>query len=421
MKKFFILSLALAGITAYAQQEGRVGINTEEPKATLDVVGKPDEASAADGVKLPTLTKAQLNAKTSYGAEQRGTIVYVYDASGDSNEATANVNVPCVYVFDGTVWNSLGCSAPKELEEFGPGCGSGPYKINLKGKTHIADYEFANMKAEDYIAEGDGVCIPNTVISIGKGAFQNNVLGRLIFATPSTLQSIGDEAFDNAGIEGRLELPKNTTIGKGSFSNNKITSVTLPNIECIPELAFYNNELTSIKFPTSVKCIEAYAFGDNLLSNELIIPAHITSIGNAAFVNNQLSIVNMSQFTSDGLNGTLGAGIFVSNKITYIIFNANLKYIPEEMFAQNNISDFRMKTANQGLIVWPTAAGLVIDVGAFHTNPLNKAWQIYLPDNVVEVRDDAFGTRPAAASASVKTGTKLAARAFPTGTPIIWR
>lgn len=102
MKKFLTLALAFAGITAYAQQEGRVGINTEEPKATLEVLGKADDATKADGLIVPILTRAQLIEKTAYGDEQIGTIIYVSEIDGtlpENNPALAAVTVEALYFF----------------------------------------------------------------------------------------------------------------------------------------------------------------------------------------------------------------------------------------------------------------------------------------------------------------------------------
>lgn len=71
---------------------GNVGIGTAAPKATLDVVGQPAVTTSLDGVIPPRLTRAQLAAKTGYGADQVGAIVYVTDVSaGAVSGLTRNV------------------------------------------------------------------------------------------------------------------------------------------------------------------------------------------------------------------------------------------------------------------------------------------------------------------------------------------
>ena len=104
MRKTVTLLLAAAAFTASAQN---VGINTATPKATLDITGSPADASQPDGVIAPRLTRTQLIAKTGYGADQNGAIVYVTDLSGIINTTTAAVTQPGYYVFNGAVWNAF--------------------------------------------------------------------------------------------------------------------------------------------------------------------------------------------------------------------------------------------------------------------------------------------------------------------------
>lgn len=105
MKKILLPFLALVAIQCYAQ-DGRVGINTDVPKTTLDVAGKPSDVTYLDGLQAPRVTRAQLTAKTAlYGADQKGAIIYVSDISGgDATGSRVNVTSVGYYYFDGTVW-----------------------------------------------------------------------------------------------------------------------------------------------------------------------------------------------------------------------------------------------------------------------------------------------------------------------------
>lgn len=104
MKKIFTFLLSMLSLGAAAQY---VGVNTTNPKANLQVVGTPSNAATADGVITPRLTRAQLIAKTAYGADQVGALVYVSDLSGTTNAATVNVETIGHYYFDGTVWTQF--------------------------------------------------------------------------------------------------------------------------------------------------------------------------------------------------------------------------------------------------------------------------------------------------------------------------
>lgn len=107
MKKIFlILSLSLVTTQVFSQ----VGINTSEPKATLDVVGKPSETNVLDGFIVPRITAIQLKAK-NYTSEQKGALIYVTEDFMDSDDAIGQVEwVKSIglYEFDGIKWKRAG-------------------------------------------------------------------------------------------------------------------------------------------------------------------------------------------------------------------------------------------------------------------------------------------------------------------------
>ncbi len=64
--------MLLASVAAYSQ----VGIDTDTPKATLDVMAKATDLNKTDGLIAPRLTGAQLKAKDElYDTPQTGTII----------------------------------------------------------------------------------------------------------------------------------------------------------------------------------------------------------------------------------------------------------------------------------------------------------------------------------------------------------
>ncbi len=101
MKTVLIFLFAFSVNSIYSQ----VGINTVDPKATLDVTATKTDASTAEGIIAPRLTRTQLGSKdTQYAANQIGTIVYVTDISGTITTKTTNVSKIGYYYFDGTLW-----------------------------------------------------------------------------------------------------------------------------------------------------------------------------------------------------------------------------------------------------------------------------------------------------------------------------
>jgi len=98
-KHFFAALLFAASLTTFAQ----VGIGTQNPAASLDIVGDPTNSAAMDGVIYPQLTGNQLRTK-AYTPTQMGAMVYVTAADTAPAGQTINVTTTGYYAFDGTVW-----------------------------------------------------------------------------------------------------------------------------------------------------------------------------------------------------------------------------------------------------------------------------------------------------------------------------
>lgn len=99
------LTLVVAFLMLLTLTQAQVGVGTDEPKATLHVVGTPDNASIPDGIIAPIVTGNQLHAK-QYGAEQTGAIIYVSEAPSSVNQEGQTVDVATsgYYFFNGTKW-----------------------------------------------------------------------------------------------------------------------------------------------------------------------------------------------------------------------------------------------------------------------------------------------------------------------------
>ncbi|MCS3871074.1 hypothetical protein J3D55_003990 [Chryseobacterium ginsenosidimutans] len=109
MKKFLLTTTMLVGFVAIAQaQQGRVGINTTTPAATLDVVGTPADATRPDALLVPRITRGQLQAKDAvYTAAQNGALTFVSSiADGAATGKAINVTAVGFYYYDGTTTNT---------------------------------------------------------------------------------------------------------------------------------------------------------------------------------------------------------------------------------------------------------------------------------------------------------------------------
>ena len=113
MEKFFysVLVSVVVTLVAISNVNAQVTIGSlNAPKATLDVVGSSDGATA-DGVIAPRLTLAQLKlADSKYLTDQNGAIVYVTNVAGGTDSKTVNITAPGYYYFDGLalVWKKMG-------------------------------------------------------------------------------------------------------------------------------------------------------------------------------------------------------------------------------------------------------------------------------------------------------------------------
>ena len=103
-KKSIILgTLLFTGIFAYAQ----VGIDTDQPKATLDIKASPTSPTKIDGLIAPRLTGTELqNNNSKYGNDQDGAIVYVTEALTTTDDKTLNITSIGYYYFDKTLGTS---------------------------------------------------------------------------------------------------------------------------------------------------------------------------------------------------------------------------------------------------------------------------------------------------------------------------
>ena len=248
MKKTLLsLSILSLGIISYAQ----VGVGTNDPKATLDVVGKPTDTNTPDGVIAPRIKRTELIAKnTIYTTAQTGAIVYVTDVTGTADSAGGKaVDVTAIgyYYFDGTKWVKFTqASAVQDLRFVGAnnhvtqdagvgsngtsaGTGSNNIAIGAGSLNAIATgsniiaigqnalSKLTNPSANDAIAIGVGALGAITTQSgntaIGSGA--------LTFATSNFNTAVGVSALGNVKGDGLNTALGNTALlSLGQGTNN---------------------------------------------------------------------------------------------------------------------------------------------------------------------------------------------------------
>ena len=93
----------------------QVGVNTNQPKSTLDVHAKRssdgsiEDKSKHIGIQAPRVSRLELTDTTAtYGSDQTGAIIYITDVSaGTAAGARINIDTIGYYYFDGSVWQKM--------------------------------------------------------------------------------------------------------------------------------------------------------------------------------------------------------------------------------------------------------------------------------------------------------------------------
>ena len=147
--------------------------------------------------------------------------------------------------------------------------------------TTIGDEAFV------YCTALKSITIPNSVTTIGDGAFSGcTALASITFSTPSSVTTIGNDAFFLCALKS-ITIPNSvTTIGKHAFNScYALESVTIPNsVTTIGDGAFNCCfALESITIPNGVTTIGDGAFAYCTALESVTIPNSVTTIGNGAF------------------------------------------------------------------------------------------------------------------------------------------
>ena len=198
-------------------------------------------------------------------------------------------------------------------------------KVDLHGATEVVIPDSVTSIGEGAFQGCSGltsVTIPGSVTSIGDWAFQNcSSLTSVMI--PNSVTNIGEAAFRVCSGLTRITIGNSVTdIGCGAFAHcSGLTSVTIPNsVTSIVDYAFFHcGSLTSVTIPDSVTNIGDKAFAHCSLWS-VTIPESVTSIGEEAFAhcwlrsltipNSVTSIADGAFYDCNGLTSlTIGNGV----------------------------------------------------------------------------------------------------------------
>ena len=139
MKRLIFSALVLSAVTANAQvKNGMVGINTDEPRATMHI--EPG-VSESKGLIIPRITAAQMKTMTSlahFGADHHAIITYLKETLplADRTGKLVDVATPGYYYYDNTTgvqkWKTFGGGAEQDFKAL-PASLPGYYNYLSKG------------------------------------------------------------------------------------------------------------------------------------------------------------------------------------------------------------------------------------------------------------------------------------------------
>ena len=217
--------------------------------------------------------------------------------------------------------------------------------------------------------------IPNSVISIGDGAF-SDCSSLTSIAIPNSVTSIGRYVFSGCSALTSIAIPNSvTSIGYSAFSGcSSLTSITIPNsVTSIGDYAFYDcSALTSITIPNSVTGIGNSAFRACSSLTSIAIPNSVTSIGDWAFSScySLTSITIPNSVTNMGDYAFRGCSLLISP-----IYNANcFAYMP---------------TSYSGFYEIPKGIKQIAGGAFSHCSSLIS---IAIPNSVTSIGDGAFSS-----------------------------
>lgn len=146
MKKVILTIGILAGVSSTFAQVGRVGINTDDPKATLHIKADKNNKDNNPGLIIPTVSKDKLDT----GEPVESTLVYYSDGSNSAyinqNTGSTTENIGSkkgFYYYDGTDWQRIIRKAQFYMPSIVTPTTVGTHKIDLY-EEYIKQYADSN-------------------------------------------------------------------------------------------------------------------------------------------------------------------------------------------------------------------------------------------------------------------------------------
>lgn len=241
MKRIFVL-LGFVGLTNIYAQKGRVGVNTDTPKSTLDINGS--SVDNIKGILIPRVTAAEMKTMSGdadFGGHQHSVLVYLTDTMPTTDQTGKHEYVTdqgFYYWYSDNTNPDKGRWIPlNDLRYVGRGnhitMDAGKNGTSLPAGSNNIGIGKGSLNANtgsNNIAVGTSALLKNTLgsgaVAIGTNALIRNTKGKNNIAIGTNTLTQNTEADNNIAIgitalNLNTEGTNNVAIGGEALTNNK--------------------------------------------------------------------------------------------------------------------------------------------------------------------------------------------------------
>ncbi len=307
----------------------QVGINTDMPKATLDVTSTPSDLTKIDGIIAPRLKGVELKSKDSmYTSDQIGAIVYITEAL-DANSATSStaddvssktieMSTVGYYYFNGNIWKKIGGVSPWNISGTNQTALSNLQNIYQTGRVGIGFDPGASPNTNLYINEnttaagsGDSYGVQNRLVTNKEGA----KTGLFNYMLDKSLSGTGSiRALDNTGVD-VSKVPRNGVSGNFSYfltGSKDNSGKTITGIASLVSVSAVGGELKS-----------GTIYGNAVNANASATTGNLTLVGDMDGYSGYASLSALPGYITNAAGDTSGSRLIGQAAMKGGTVNAN--------------------------------------------------------------------------------------------------